>query len=385
MNAILFPARPPQNFIRWSGWRAMWSETHRRIKVMRPSGETPPGGGGHSGGHVSPSMVCNCLSMSADGRYAAYAHLSDIVLIDLSQAGDEAVSCRLLNCGAVVMSVTVCETTEGPVVVVGSVESVQVWSCADGNRLMSYTLPHRSTEDDTIAYDRRFYARGACIFSAVAGEPPVLIVGTSTGTLHVFEVQGARFIYSQALEGHHKAPIADISSSHEREYAAHTLAQVPSLAVADESGVITVWQSAGGSLLPIIQVRAPGESLTSVRMRGNLILAGTLLGKVCVFDAESSALKCNIATHARAVNALALHPIMDWVLSVSEDGFVTAWNLENVGREEIEAITSQHLKDALLCGASFVGDTGKDIAVVQYDVEALVLLVGSSLPIDHRA
>ncbi|MGB1604230.1 MAG: hypothetical protein ACPIOQ_66470, partial [Promethearchaeia archaeon] len=64
---------------------------------------------------------------------------------------------------------------------------------------------------------------------------------------------------------------------------------------------------------------------------------------------------------------------------------VTAWNLENVGREEIEAITSQHLKDALLCGASFVGDTGKDIAVVQYDVEALVLLVGSSLPIDHRA
>ena len=41
---------------------------------------------------------------------------------------------------------------------------------------------------------------------------------------------------TQALEGHHKAPIADISSSHEADYASHLLAETVSVAVADEAG-----------------------------------------------------------------------------------------------------------------------------------------------------
>ena len=35
--------------------------------------------------------------------------------------------------------------------------------------------------------------------------------------------------------------------------------------------------------------------------------------------------KCEIASHARGVTALALHPSMPWLVSVSEDTFVNIW------------------------------------------------------------
>ena len=32
---------------------------------------------------VTPSMIYNCLTSSADGRFVAYAHIGDVILIDL--------------------------------------------------------------------------------------------------------------------------------------------------------------------------------------------------------------------------------------------------------------------------------------------------------------
>ena len=102
-----------------------------------------------------------------------YAHISDVVLIDMSAAiadfsksGDgniDSLACKLLQCKSTVMSVKICETTDSPVVVVGCMESVQIWSCRDGERLTNYTLPNPPIEDDFLTYDRRYYARGAAM------------------------------------------------------------------------------------------------------------------------------------------------------------------------------------------------------------------------------
>jgi hypothetical protein len=113
------------------------------------------------------------LELRSAGKYAVYAHIADVVLIDMSAAiadfsksGDgkiESLACKLLQCKSTVMSVKICETTDGPVVVVGCMESVQIWSCRDGERLTNYTLPNPPIEDDFLTYDRRYYARGAAM------------------------------------------------------------------------------------------------------------------------------------------------------------------------------------------------------------------------------
>ena len=38
--------------------------------------------------HVTPSLIYNNLTTSSDGQYAAYAHLSEVVLINLVCAAE---------------------------------------------------------------------------------------------------------------------------------------------------------------------------------------------------------------------------------------------------------------------------------------------------------
>ena len=151
------------------------------------------------------------------------------------------------------MQVRLCRAGGADVLVVGTSDGVQVWDPVRGTRITAYPIPYANA--GTPPADRRNYVRGITLVPR-GSELPALVVGTSSGGLHVFEVDGQRFLYLQAFSGHHRAPIADIASTHEPAFAAHTLAPAPLFAVADEGGGLSVWDA--GALVPVAEMRAAG-------------------------------------------------------------------------------------------------------------------------------
>mmetsp|Transcript_44343 Transcript_44343/g.105639 ORF Transcript_44343/g.105639 Transcript_44343/m.105639 type:complete len:343 (+) Transcript_44343:43-1071(+) len=341
----------------------MWSDEVKKVKMTKPSGMQ-----GITG--ISASLIPNALATSA--RHVVYAHVTSVVVAVTTDLNADSAPCQVLQCGGTVMQAKMCRAGKDDVVVVGTTEGVQVWEPNTGTKMTSYPIPFAAAPPS----ERQNYVRGIAIVQRGA-EPEALIVGTSSGVLHVFEVDGMKFLYTHALEGHHKAAIADIATTHEAGYAAHTLAPTPLFAVADEGGVITVWDAP--KLLPTAELKMPGESFTTIQCRGDSVFAGTLSGRICVFNISTQKLQCEIAAHARSVLALHLHPSMEWLVSASEDTYINVWNVEGLLTQEIEATLSMSLKDHLICGANFVGKNGKDIAVVSYDVDAICVVTGDDI------
>mmetsp|Transcript_20915 Transcript_20915/g.50779 ORF Transcript_20915/g.50779 Transcript_20915/m.50779 type:complete len:129 (+) Transcript_20915:989-1375(+) len=127
-------------------------------------------------------------------------------------------------------------------------------------------------------------------------------------------------------------------------------------------------------------MRAPGECITAVRLRANLCIASTVLGKIFIFNVDSRAIIADIQAHARACAAIAIHPLNLVIASVSEDTHWVVWNLDRVEKQEIEAIASGTVKDKMLCGVSFTGERGKDLHLAAFDSEYIFHLEGDPVP-----
>lgn len=339
----------------------MWGDQVKKVRLQKGTGV----------GAVTCSLLANALSVSKN--FAVFPHVNDVVVAELGATPGDTCACKLLQCGSTVMHVRILKSGENDLVFVGTVEGIQLWEPMEGTKLASYTLPAPATPPT----DRQTYARG---FAMVCreGESGQLVVGSSTGALHVLECEGFRMVYVQAMEGHHSKPIADIASTHETDMAELTYPAEELFAVADEGGSVSVWAAKGFEARGRLEV--PGECFTCVKMRGANIYTASLSGRVYIFDTDFLVLKCEIQAHARAILAIALHPSQPWLTSVSEDTFVNIWNLENLITNEIEALASKDLADRMLCGTAFVGEGGKDIAIVHYDSESISILPGDKVP-----
>jgi hypothetical protein len=101
------------------------------------------------------------------------------------------------------MSIKLCLSGEAPVLVVGTIGSVQVWEPSEGVRLASITLPPSKSPPP----DRLPYAIGFAIVPREGGAF-ALISGTSSGALHIIEAERYRFVYTEALTSSHMQCIA---------------------------------------------------------------------------------------------------------------------------------------------------------------------------------
>ncbi len=188
---------------------------------------------------------------------------------------------------APVSSLDVCE---GRVAAAMGKHGARVWS-EDGVEIASLAAP------------------GSDLTPITWADPEHLLIGTSGGSVHLWRI-GAQT--AETLPGTGRLPVRSVAGSEHR------------LVSTADDGQTRVWDRAGGP--PLLLSGQMGRILCCC-LRGDQVATGSTTGEVVVWDLSPRGQHLQFIAHEGAVNALALHPDGDTLLSVGEDGQLAGWQV----------------------------------------------------------
>lgn len=235
-------------------------------------------------------------------------------------------------------------------------------------------------------------------FQETSEEDGEVIVGTSDGWLHTFEMtkkftgisQGtSRRVCNGALTAIVGARIS--TNNHQT---------MKIVAAASDEGVIDVLDEKLGELhivgpffIEDNSKRKSGDPVTSIKMMKNNVIAAFASGHIRVIDPRDGNLRCEIAAHARCITSMDVDPERDLVASVSEDTFLCVHSidleseLDGSNEDQVSLLICEEMPDNICTGVRFVPGiaqvrdrpVAKVIAITFYDKEFLVLVTSSIL------
>lgn len=256
-------------------------------------------------------------------------------------------------------------------IVVALSTGAQIWS-GDGLRMLYFfalTSVIGAAEGGIEPYCRGI---GAIKGSKAAGGQ--VLVGCSDGDVFVInvpDISGARIEFGRSLRGHARS-ITALGSGDEH------------CASADAGGRIIVW-SIGNSFAQQCSFSSDGFPVTSLAVRRGVLVSSLGTGCVRVHRIAGAELILQIGSHARAVNAMDLHPTQPIVASVGSDAQLNVWSFmdgeeeakREGGRGDVNLLYNDSVPDAILTGVRFakcedmgMGKvTGLGIVALAYDTD----------------
>jgi WD40 repeat protein len=114
--------------------------------------------------------------------------------------------------------------------------------------------------------------------------------------------------------------------------------------------------------------------VTSVLVRGDLVAAADVLGKLHLFRYAAKVPLASLDCHPRAISALALHPRDFLFATASEDSVINLWAMPEAaaGGSRLEHRAALKLSDHTITGLAFTNDGA--LAVASYDIVYLRVL-----------
>ncbi|KAG8461699.1 hypothetical protein KFE25_001317 [Diacronema lutheri] len=324
---------------------------------------------------VSASMLPN--NLASNGKLLAFASLSRVPIITEEHATPATIATIDAPNGTLVMQCGWCTFGQGPSFLVLALKTgVQVWG-AEGKRMLLWApLPALIAKEVAAAPpDPDQHAMGIAALST--GGAYRLCVGTSVGTVLVFSHDALQTTFAHALSVRAK-PVE------QPEPAVTALAAAPLasgsgalLARADGTGAVQLWTTADGHAFERgRRLAADGLSCTGVCARADVVLCAFSNGELRGYGAHSGHTLVAIAAHARAINALALHPTLWLLAAAAEDTYVSVWSIAlpgagGSGEMGVKNVAFWGVADAHLCGVAFHGEGGKRVSASAYDSTAL--------------
>ncbi len=106
-------------------------------------------------------------------------------------------------------------------------------------------------------------------------------------------------------------------------------------------------------------------------MRGVRLYCGHTSGQIKIYDLVNCSLCVSVCAHARAINALEVHPTRDIFATVAEDCMLAVWSLAEP-TPTLTHVEHTKVQDWLLTGVSFCGGHERShVACSAYDTAAV--------------
>eukprot|EP00026_Physarum_polycephalum_P013482 Phypoly_transcript_13888.p1 GENE.Phypoly_transcript_13888~~Phypoly_transcript_13888.p1 ORF type:complete len:337 (+),score=39.49 Phypoly_transcript_13888:24-1013(+) len=197
------------------------------------------------------------------------------------------------------------------------------------------------------------YCRG--IASVLIQNKTYLLIGTSQGNILVFEYQQGKSkelcTLTQTLTAH-AFPICDIASDSGGS---------STWASCDTNGNVMLWNGFE------TKVTSPGSgfSCSSIAVNKQYLICAYGNGVVSVYDSVKGGKLMDIAAHSRCIQAIDLHPSLNVFATVADDSILHLWEITSP--TDLAHLKSTSLKDSLLCGVQFCGESYAHLGVVAYD------------------
>ena len=149
-----------------------------------------------------------------------------------------------------------------------------------------------------------------------------------------------------------------------------------SLIAADDAGNLSVFSCQPGTdtVTKAWDCKGSGSPVTSIASGHGCIVTADVTGKLRVYSLEKRGLTVEICAHARIVNAVAVHPRLPMVVSVSEDTYLSVWSLPTAAQPAVRNLLMFSPAPALLTGVTFSGKNGEAIVCTIYDSKSLFSL-----------
>ncbi|KAA0146646.1 hypothetical protein FNF27_02682 [Cafeteria roenbergensis] len=344
----------------------------------------------------TPSMLFNNLSASPSDKALTFVHKGMAVSVDGSVVGgDNTTNGKAIRLGASVgTGAKWVALGASPLLVVTTEANFQIWDGA-GDHLLFFAgatdgvaaEPSRSGLQSPMAAASRASAAagpdGGSHVASLAASAPCRGVGASHVARTVIVGCGSDLIVAQAE--------ADLKTfSMLPRVRAHDDAEVTDLSV-DESGVklvtgasdgtVGIWDARVTSKLGDVEPLAADGGVTapiaSVLVRGDLIAAADVLGRLRLIRYSSQKTVAVVNAHPRAITALALHPREFLFATASEDAVIKLWAMPEAaaGGSRVEHRGSLELTDHPITGLAFANDGS--LAAASFDVVHLRVLRAS--------
>ena len=145
------------------------------------------------------------------------------------------------------------------------------------------------------------------------------------------------------------------------------------LVAADDAGNVTVFSCQPGtdSLTKAWDCKGSGSPVTSIACGHGCIVTADVTGRLRVYSQEKRGLLVEICAHARIINAVAVHPRLPLLVSVSEDTYLSCWSLPTAAQPAVRSLLMFSPAPALLTGVTFSGKNGENIVCTIYDSKSL--------------
>jgi hypothetical protein len=222
-------------------------------------------------------------------------------------------------------------------------------------------------------------ARGVCSSCSRDGRAQVC-VGTSAGTVLVFEYDGERFRLTNAEwdDRNERVPVADVASevdSRRGGFPPETNLSIErqcALVTANDAGTVRVWDVLSSEDFKLNFAFKRPSPVTAAAMRDGVVVVAESAGVVSFASTKSKSVFCEVQAHARFLSAMAIHPSEDVIATVAEDGTVAVWTVPNPETRENGGIAvknrfASRWPDGALTGVAFCGHRAEALAVCAYD------------------
>lgn len=313
-----------------------------------------------------PSLVFNNLVVN--GSTAVYAHAQEVVAASLSSLKPGArleLNRVVAEDHEYIHSVAVCYHKQTAYVVLGTEGGVQIWDASLKHVLFVWKNPEATKPTSAFVV----FARG--IGSIVAGDGSFCIaVGSSTGSVFVFQLANDGKFYLSTTLSKHKTAICAVSSSYHCSAGA---SEMPGLLLVtgDEDGSVYVWEASSSKDFKFKLEISVNSPCSSIAVRGETLIVGRLDGVVQLRNLVTGGLQYEIVAHSRFLTAMALNPKKDLLATASEDATVNVWALPSASDKAITATLSVCWLNAPITGVAFCGPSFGEVAAVAYDIDEL--------------
>jgi len=296
----------------------------------------------------TPSLICN--NLTTDGEKLAYASLSDAFIVDPNGSPGITKLPSRENQKCPIFQVKWITIESQQFLVTTSTKGLQIWNADGSKSIFDFQLDSQIE----VTPDRQHFLQGVACLPA----RPSICVGSSSGSIFVFDFHMKSFQYSQSLKFHTQA-INSLTVNKVLE----------AFAACDDQGTISVWNAQ--SLSKKCAFEGTGHPSTSLLITGDILMSSYTTGHIRLFSLSTETLCAEIAAHSRCINAMALHPTKPMFASVSEDTYINVWSVPDFDSKDakVELVYSNSIADHLLTGVVFL--SSENIVAASYDAETL--------------
>jgi len=249
-----------------------------------------------------------------------------------------------------VVQVRYCDLGPKVLLVTVTTKAVMAWDVG----LSRMIFNHKLSSLDKNAGQADFLRGIGCI------APNKVLVGSTSGTIYMFETTDGTLELEGKLKGH-KGAITALGPP-----------QTDLLLSGDDQGAVISWT---GGDMPTQECgfEARGSPVMSLAGRRDMVVAAYGTGHIRIFSRKKNMLAVEVAAHSRPVMALAMHPSQDQFVSVGEDTIVNVWPLpdfESKSSSTVDVLFSTSAKDRILVGVGFYGG---DIVASAFDSGSVLI------------